>query len=147
MALATDSIMGSLPLAEPGVWSPMNDPPGRRCCSAWPYRAVSRLQLLMDLGAHRRRRLTQPAEAAAAPSDSIGGALAGAPQVGAKAAPLVAAPNSVCISGMQVAVWGAGGMIIAGAVVTWIFLPARPCDEQTALVGELEGAPVPPDLV
>lgn len=144
MAPATDSIMGSLPLAEAGVGSAMND--ATRQVGGALGVAILGSVLAYNYSSAMAPIVAAsplPSEPAAAPLDSIGGALAVAAQVGAEAAPLVEAANLACIGGMRAVVWAAVGTMIAGAVVTWIFLPARPCDEQTALVGEMEGAPVP----
>jgi EmrB/QacA subfamily drug resistance transporter len=127
MAPATDSIMGSLPLAKSGVGSAMNDTTrqvggalgvailGSVLASAYattmgPVVAESSL----------------PAAAAAAASDSIGGALAVAAQLGDAGAALADTAKSAFIAGMQLAIWAAVGVAMAGAAVTGIFLPARP---------------------
>jgi hypothetical protein len=49
-----------------------------------------------------------------------------ASQIGDAAGPLLDAANEAFINGMQSAVWVAVGVALVGAVVTWLFLPARP---------------------
>jgi hypothetical protein len=67
-----------------------------------------------------------PPEAGNVASDSIGGALAVAAQIGEAAAPLVQAAKDAFVSAMHSAVWVAVGVAAAGALLTWLFLPARP---------------------
>jgi hypothetical protein len=56
-----------------------------------------------------------------------------ASQIGEAAAPLISAANEAFIEGMQTAVWVAVGVALFGAVITWIFLPARPLDSVPAV--------------
>lgn len=144
MAPATDSIMGSLPLAKAGVGSAMNDTT-RQVGGALGV-AILGSVLAANYSSAMEPVVAAsplPSEAASVASDSIGGALAVANQIGAAGTPLVEAANSAFISGMQASVWVAAGMILAGALVTWVFLPARPRDELTAVAGETEGEPLP----
>jgi EmrB/QacA subfamily drug resistance transporter len=144
MAPATDSIMGSLPLAKAGVGSAMNDTT-RQIGGALGVAVLGSVLASSYSSAIEPLVAASPLppEAASVAADSIGGALAVAAQIGESAGPLVEAANSAFIGGMQVAVWVAVGMIVVGAVVTWIFLPARPREEQAVLAGEEEGTPVP----
>jgi hypothetical protein len=69
-----------------------------------------------------------PAEAAEVASDSIGGALAVASRLGDAAAPLVDAARVAFVDGMGTAIWVAVGVALTGAILTWLFLPARPLE-------------------
>ncbi|HZD24126.1 MAG TPA: DHA2 family efflux MFS transporter permease subunit, partial [Acidimicrobiia bacterium] len=89
MAPATDSIMGSLPLAKAGVGSAMNDTT-RQIGGALGVAILG--SVLGSVYSSTMQPLVEasplPAQAAAVASDSIGGALGVAQQVGAAAAPL-----------------------------------------------------------
>jgi hypothetical protein len=67
-----------------------------------------------------------PPEAAAVAGDSIGGALGVAARIGEAAAPLVAAARAAFVDGMTSAIWVSVAVVLLGALVTWVFLPARP---------------------
>lgn len=142
MAPSTDSIMGSLPLAKAGVGSAMNDTT-RQVGGALGVAILG--SVLTSVYSSTLTPLVQgsplPADAAAAASDSIGGALGVAQQIGAAAAPLIEAAKSAFIDGMAVATWVAVGVAIAGALVTWLFLPARPREDATATEQESSEAP------
>jgi DHA2 family multidrug resistance protein-like MFS transporter len=73
-----------------------------------------------------------PAEAAAVAGDSVGGAAAVATQIGAAGVPLLEAAGAAFIDGMGIAVWVAAGVALLGAVVTGVFLPARPLESAGA---------------
>ncbi|HEX6147488.1 MAG TPA: DHA2 family efflux MFS transporter permease subunit [Acidimicrobiia bacterium] len=135
MAPATDSIMGSLPLAKAGVGSAMNDTT-RQVGGALGVAILGSVLAATYSAAMEPVTARLPAEAAEAATDSIGGALAVAGQIGEAAAPLIAAAKSAFIDGMQLAVWVAAGVVFLGAVVTWIFLPARPRDPKPAHAGD-----------
>ena len=64
-----------------------------------------------------------PAEAAQIAGDSIGGAVAVASQIGEAGAQLVEAASAAFIGGMEIAVWVAAGVVLLGAVITYLFLP------------------------
>ncbi|MGA7271596.1 MAG: DHA2 family efflux MFS transporter permease subunit [Acidimicrobiia bacterium] len=131
MAPATDSIMGSLPLAKAGVGSAMNDTT-RQLGGALGV-AILGSVLASSYSASMAPLVgSLPAQAAAAASDSIGGAVAVAGQMGANGAGLLSAAFSAFIQGMDVAIWLAAGVALAGAILTWIFLPARPRQEESA---------------
>jgi EmrB/QacA subfamily drug resistance transporter len=128
MAPATDSIMGSLPLAKAGVGSAMNDTT-RQVGGALGVAVLGSI-LASSYGASMEPVVAPlPAEAAKIASDSIGGALAVAARVGDVAAPLVEAARSAYIEGMQSSVWVAVACVLLGALLTWLFLPARPLSE------------------
>jgi EmrB/QacA subfamily drug resistance transporter len=135
MAPATDSIMGSLPLAKAGVGSAMNDTT-RQVGGALGVAILGSVLAATYSTAMEPSAAQLPAEAAGVASDSIGGALAVAGQIGEAAAPLVEAAKSAFIDGMQLAVWVAVGVAFLGAVITWIFLPARPGDQSAMQTGE-----------
>jgi EmrB/QacA subfamily drug resistance transporter len=124
MAPATDSVMGSLPLAKAGVGSAMNDT--TRMVGGALGVAILGSVLSSVYSSTMEPLVTRlPAAAQAVASNSIGGALGVATQVGAAAAPLVTAAKSAFIDGMGAAVWVGVGIALLGSIVTWIFLPAR----------------------
>jgi EmrB/QacA subfamily drug resistance transporter len=131
MAPATDSIMGSLPLAKAGVGSAMNDTT-RQVGGALGVAILGSVLASAYSSAMEPVVSALPAEAAAVAGDSIGGAVAIASQIGEAAAPLISAANEAFIEGMQTAVWVAVGVALFGAIITWIFLPARPLDSVPA---------------
>lgn len=127
MAPATDSVMGSLPLAKAGVGSAMNDTT-RQVGGALGVAILGSILASSYSSAMAPAVQSLPPEAAAAASDSIGGALGVAAAVGDAAAPLVDAAKAAFIDGMGLAVWAAAGVALAGAILTWLFLPARPLE-------------------
>ncbi len=131
MAPATDSVMGSLPLAKAGVGSAMNDTT-RQVGGALGVAILGSILASSYSTAMQPLVAPLPPEAAAIASDSIGGALAVAAQIGDSAAPLVAAAKSAFIDGMEASVWVAAGVVLVGAILTWLFLPARPLNEEEA---------------
>jgi EmrB/QacA subfamily drug resistance transporter len=127
MAPATDSVMGSIPLAKAGVGSAMNDTT-RQVGGALGVAILGSI-LASSYSSSMQPIVAQlPSEAAEVASDSIGGALAVASQVGDAAAALVDAARLAFIDGMGIAIWVAAGVALAGAVLTWLFLPARPLE-------------------
>lgn len=127
MAPATDSIMGSLPLAKSGVGSAMNDTT-RQIGGALGVAILGSVLASSYASAMAPVVANLPAEAATVAGDSVGGAAAVASQIGAAGAPLLEAASSAFIGGMEIAVWVAAGVALLGAVVTGLFLPARPLD-------------------
>jgi EmrB/QacA subfamily drug resistance transporter len=125
MAPATDSIMGSLPLAKAGVGSAMNDTT-RQIGGALGVAILGSVLASSYSSSMAPVVSALPDEAASVAGDSIGGAVAVASQIGDAAGPLLDAANEAFINGMQSAVWVAVGVALVGAVVTWLFLPARP---------------------
>ncbi|MGB8360526.1 MAG: DHA2 family efflux MFS transporter permease subunit [Acidimicrobiia bacterium] len=138
MAPATDSVMGSLPLAKAGVGSAMNDTT-RQIGGALGV-AILGSVMASSYSATMEPLVTRlPAEAAAAASDSIGGAMAVAAQIGDAAAPIVEAAKSAFIDAMGTAIWVAVGVALLGSILTAMFLPARPRDTvgaETAASGD-----------
>jgi EmrB/QacA subfamily drug resistance transporter len=125
MAPATDSIMGSLPLAKAGVGSAMNDTT-RQIGGALGVAILGSI-LASSYGAAMDPVVSQlPATAADVASDSIGGAAAVAAQIGEAGAGLIRAASEAFIDGMNSAVWVAVGVALLGAIVTWAYLPAQP---------------------
>jgi EmrB/QacA subfamily drug resistance transporter len=127
MAPATDSIMGSLPLAKAGVGSAMNDTT-RQIGGALGVAILGSVLAWSYSSSMEPAVAGLPAEAARVASDSIGGAIAVAAQVGDVAESLLQAARVAFIDGMNIAVLLAAGVALAGAVLTWIFLPARPVE-------------------
>ncbi|MEX0863521.1 MAG: DHA2 family efflux MFS transporter permease subunit [Acidimicrobiia bacterium] len=124
MAPATDSIMGSLPLAKAGVGSAMNDTT-RQIGGALGVAILGSILASSYASAMAPVVAGLPAEAASVAGDSIGGAMAVASQIGEAGAALVKDAGAAFIGGMESAVWVAVGVALVGAVSTWLFLPAR----------------------
>ena len=130
MAPATESIMGSLPLAKSGVGSAMNDTT-RQVGGAMGVAILGSI-LASSYGSAMEDVVSGLApEAAALAGDSVGGAIAVASQIGDAAAPLVAAANEAFIGAMSNSVWVAAGVALTGALLTWFYLPAEALDEAT----------------
>jgi EmrB/QacA subfamily drug resistance transporter len=124
MAPATESIMGSLPLAKSGVGSAMNDT--TRMVGGALGVAVLGSILASSYGAAIEPALSgAPPQIAAAAGDSIGAATTIAGQLGAEGQSLLAAARSAYIEGMGDAVIVGAGVAAAGALLVLLFLPAR----------------------
>jgi EmrB/QacA subfamily drug resistance transporter len=138
MAPATDSIMGSLPLAKSGVGSAMND-------TTRQVGGALGVAILGSILASNYSSAMTPAVAALPPqageiaSDSIGGAVAVASQIGEAGAALFQVASEAFIDGMTSAVWVAAGVALVGAVVTWLYLPARPIPATTGQYADAAG--------
>jgi Na+/melibiose symporter-like transporter len=138
MAPATDSIMGSLPLAKSGVGSAMND-------TTRQVGGALGVAILGSILASNYSSAMTPAVAALPPqageiaSDSIGGAVAVASQIGEAGAALFQVASEAFIDGMTSAVWVAAGVALVGAVVTWLYLPARPLPATTGQYADAAG--------
>ena len=135
MASATDSIMGSLPLAQAGVGSAIND----------TVRMVGGALGVAVLGSILSSRYSSdmasavqglPAPAAHAARDS----LRVAAQSGNPA--LAGAAKNAFVGGMTGAIWVAAAIAVVGAVVALIGLPARERAERPMAAdgGALEAA-------
>ncbi|MGA7227587.1 MAG: MFS transporter, partial [Acidimicrobiia bacterium] len=131
MAPATDSIMGSLPLAKAGVGSAMNDTT-RQIGGALGVAILGSVLASAYSSSMAPAVSSLPREAAAQASDSIGGAVRVAGQLGDAGATLLRAATSSFIDGMQTAVWVAAAVALIGAILTWLFLPARPRETAAA---------------
>jgi EmrB/QacA subfamily drug resistance transporter len=140
MAPATDSVMGSLPLAKAGVGSAMNDTT-RQVGGALGVAILGSILASTYSSTMEPVVGALPPEAAAAASDSIGGALGVAAAVGEAAAPLVEAAKAAFIDGMGLAIWVAAGVALAGAILTWLYLPARPLEKASGADEGVETTP------
>jgi EmrB/QacA subfamily drug resistance transporter len=127
MAPATESIMGSLPLAKAGVGSAMNDTT-RQIGGALGVAILGSILASSYSNAMTPVVANLPGEAAQIAGDSIGGAVAVASQIGDAGAQLVEAASAAFIGGMEIAVWVAAGVALLGAIVTGLYLPARPLE-------------------
>jgi EmrB/QacA subfamily drug resistance transporter len=132
MAPATESIMGSLPLAKAGVGSAMNDTT-RQIGGALGVAILGSVLASSYSASMAPVVANLPPEAAAVAGDSVGGATAVASQIGAAGGPLLEAAGAAFIDGMGIAVWVAAGVALLGAVVTGVFLPARPLERAGAV--------------
>jgi EmrB/QacA subfamily drug resistance transporter len=141
MAPATESIMGSLPLAKAGVGSAMNDTT-RQIGGALGVAILGSILASVYGNEMGPALVGLPPEAAGFAGDSIGGAIGVASQVGEGGASLIAAANQAFVDGMSSAVWVAAGIALLGAILTWIYLPARALgpDDERAMYGE-SGSP------
>jgi EmrB/QacA subfamily drug resistance transporter len=129
MAPATDSIMGSLPLAKAGVGSAVNDTT-RQVGGALGVAVLGSLAAALYHG-----RITSsgalralPAAARSAAHDSLGGAVAVAARAGAAGRPLAAAANQAFVHAMSITALAAAAFALAGALVALVYLPARPAE-------------------
>jgi len=139
MAPATDSIMGSLPLARSSVGSAVNDT--TRLVGGSLGVAVLGSLLSSGYGAHMGGPVSHlPHGAAAVAHDQLGGALAVAGRIGGGAGDALAATaRSAFVSGMHSAALVAAGVALAGALIAVVWLPARAA--APAEVTPLEGEP------
>lgn len=142
MAPATESIMGSLPLAKAGVGSAMND-------TTRQVGGALGVAVLGSILASRYGVAIEPAlqglppQVAQAASDSIGAATTIAAQLGARGEGLVMAARSAFLEGMGDAVLVGAGIAAVGVVLVLLFLPARARSRAQAL-REVEPAPPQP---
>lgn len=130
MAPATESIMGSLPLKKAGVGSAMNDTTRQMggalgvAVLGSVFATVYRPGLADKLAG---TGLTDVELARA--QDSIGGALQVASQLPEQtAANVVAIAKQQFVDGMQLAIFVGAAIVLAAAVVVFLFLPARAHD-------------------
>ncbi len=132
MAPATDSIMGSLPLAKAGVGSAMNDT--TRMVGGALGVAVIGSVLSSSYGHAIAPAVSNlPARAASAASDSVGAALNIAGHIGPRGSELAQAARISFVESMGDAVLVAAGIALLGAVIALLFLPARPRGSATQL--------------
>jgi hypothetical protein len=131
MAPATDSIMGSLPLGKAGVGSAMNDTT-RQVGGALGVAIVGSI-MSSSYSSHMAAAVKGLAPAAAAAArNSVGAATAVAGQAGPAGASLLRSAHVAFINAMGDAVMVAAGVALLGAVVSLLFLPARPAEEHAA---------------
>ncbi len=127
MAPATDSIMGSLPLAKAGVGSAMNDT--TRMVGGALGVAVIGSALSSSYGSAIEPALRQlPPTAAAAAGDSVGAALEVARRAGPVAGDLADAARAAFVDGMGDALLIGASVAAFGAVVALSWLPSRPTE-------------------
>jgi EmrB/QacA subfamily drug resistance transporter len=133
MVPATESIMGSLPLAKAGLGSAMNDTT-RQVGGALGVAILGSI-FASSYAAHISASLAgQPAAAVAAASDSVGAALAlGAKLGGAPGAAIVTAAKHSFITAMDRGLMVGAATALLGALVALIWLPNR-----AAAVGGIE---------
>jgi EmrB/QacA subfamily drug resistance transporter len=128
MAPATESIMGSLPLAKASVGSAVND--ATRTTGGALGVAVLGSLLSSGYRADMDAAVSGlPANAADAARDSLGGAMAVAAQGGGSR--LATAAQEAFVSGMHSAVIVAAAIALAGALIALVFLPARATEDVT----------------
>jgi hypothetical protein len=135
MAPATDSIMGSLPLAKAGVGSAMNDTT-RQVGGALGVAVLGSVLASTYSAAMAPVVVALPSPAADLALDSVGGAVGVAAQIGEAGAALLDAAASAFVDGMGNAVLVAAGVALIGAVVSAVFLPSRATDAPVDLTKE-----------
>jgi EmrB/QacA subfamily drug resistance transporter len=125
MAPATESIMGSLPLAKAGVGSAMNDTT-RQVGGALGVAVLGSI-LASGYGAAIQPALRgAPPPLAQAAGDSIGAATTIATRLGPQGQGLLEAARSAFLQGMGDAVQVGAGVAALAALLVLLFLPARP---------------------
>jgi EmrB/QacA subfamily drug resistance transporter len=138
MAPATDSVMGSLPLAKASIGSAIND--ATRTTGGALGVAVLGSLLSSGYRADMDGALTAvPAGAADVARDSLGGALAVAERMNSPQLADVA--REAFVSGMHVAALVAAGVALLGAVVALVVLPGREHRPAVSRDAELELVP------
>jgi EmrB/QacA subfamily drug resistance transporter len=126
MAPATDSVMGSLPLAKAGVGSAVNDTT-RQVGGALGVAIVGSVMAsiygskIVDLFAGTNA----PAEAVTAAKGSLGGALEVADKAGALGPHIESVARGGFVDGMHAASLVTAGAALIGAIVVLLFLPAH----------------------
>ncbi|MCO5317458.1 MAG: MFS transporter [Microthrixaceae bacterium] len=138
MAPATDSVMGSLPLAKAGVGSAVNDTT-RQVGGALGVAVIGSV-LASTYGSQVEEFLTgmgAPPEAIEGATSSLGGAVAVAAQAPAEMGnALVATANQAFVDAMHWGVFAAATATFLGALGAVRFLPARPPEEDEAFQGD-----------
>jgi Na+/melibiose symporter-like transporter len=125
MTPATDAIMGALPKAQAGVGSAVNDTT-REIGGALGVAILG--SIFSGAFAERMADASRglPADVGAAVRDSIGGALVVAERVGGTTGELIAAAaRSAFVEAMATAALIGAAVAVAGAVVAFVWLPAR----------------------
>lgn len=136
MAPASESIMGSLPLAKAGVGSAMNDTT-RMVGGALGVAVLGSVLASSCRTAIEAALGGLPPQVALAGGDSIGAASTIAARLGPAGRGLFDAARSAFVQGMSDAVLLAAGVAAAAALLILLFLPARGTEE--ASVGEPTG--------
>jgi EmrB/QacA subfamily drug resistance transporter len=132
MAPATDSVMGSLPLAKAGVGSAVNDTT-RQVGGALGVAIIG--SVLTSIYGTKIAEFfagtAAPADAVAGAQSSLGGAyrvaeaVSAQPEGAARAASLVSTANQAYVDALHAGVLVAAGVTLFGAVVALVFLPAH----------------------
>jgi EmrB/QacA subfamily drug resistance transporter len=119
MTPATDSVMGSLPLAKASVGSAIND-------AARTTGGALGVAVLGSVLSSGYRGDMDAASAPAAAHDSLTGALATAAHLGGAAGDrLVTTAQEAFVNGMHTAVLVAAGIALVGAIIALVLLPSR----------------------
>jgi EmrB/QacA subfamily drug resistance transporter len=140
IAPATESIMGSLPREKAGIGSAMNDVV-REVGGTLGIAVLGSALASAYAGTMDGASTGLSGEAAAAASDSVGGAHAVAAQVGGSAgADLVVAANQAVVDAMSTTAGVAAAIAVAGAQIAPGFLPARKRTEPALTTGALPEA-------
>lgn len=122
MPLSTDGIMSSIPKRKAGVGSAINDTT-REVGGALGIAVLGSLLASSYRASVSDRVVDAPTEVFEAASESIGGALQAAGQLGEGGAEIVAAANVSFTDGMTTTFIAAGVVILLGAVIVAVFLP------------------------
>ena len=142
MAPATESIMGSLPLAHAGVGSAMNDTT-RMVGGTLGVAILGSVLNSSYSGSMESATQGLPADAAQSAGGSIGGATGVAEHIGGSAARVLnQAAESAFTDAMGIALVVAAGVALAGAVVALTVMPGR-SREETVPALEPVAEPVP----
>jgi EmrB/QacA subfamily drug resistance transporter len=136
MAPATESIMGSVPLAKAGVGSAMNDTT-RQIGGALGVAILGSIMSSVYTSSLAAAVGGVPAKVAEAATSSLGAALQAGARIGGKAGEaLVTAAKTSFIEGMDRGLVVGAAVALVGALVSLIWLPSR-----ARPVGADEGAP------
>jgi Na+/melibiose symporter-like transporter len=141
MAPATESVLGSLPLAKAGVGSAMNDTT-RQMGGALGVAIIGSVfasSYRPAIAGQLAKLDVSPAVIAQA-KDSVGGAIqAGAGLPASLAQQITNLATHDFVDGLQLACLVAMGIVLAAAVMVFIYLPARAADAREAVSGPLDG--------
>lgn len=138
MAPATEAVMGAVPVAKAGVGSAMNDTT-RQVGGAFGVAILGSIVNAM-YGARVAAPEGAPADLARLVTDSVGGAIAVSEQLGGpQGAALADLARSAFLDAMDAAMIAAAAVALAGALVSWRFMPAH----APGFGRGLAGAPVP----
>jgi EmrB/QacA subfamily drug resistance transporter len=141
MAPATESIMGSLPPAKAGVGSAMNDTT-RQMGGALGVAIVGSIAATSyrpKVGA-KLATLHLSASAISTAKGSVGGAIDLAKTLPTSVGAVVVATAKLqYVHGLRTALLVGAGVVLAAAVIVFIFLPARATDAREPVEGALDG--------
>jgi EmrB/QacA subfamily drug resistance transporter len=141
MAPATESIMGSLPPSKAGVGSAMNDTT-RQMGGALGVAIIGSIfaSVFRPGVSDTFAAAGVPPDQVAVARDSIAGALGVAGQVpGQIGQDLAYAAKTQFVDGMSTAVVAAVFIVLAAAIIVFIYLPARAGDPRESVGGPLDG--------